>query len=146
MQQGSPSGPLDFTAIVDQVILSSGGVPAIQLLHAAAYLVANASRSMLASLQDEQTKPPPAAMFRALSDISQLEQCVATLSSVVSLPTTYHVAEQLEPDEVTEQRLQRCMVSRRTINDLGLDPDAFDRYFFSLLKVSAYGKRRTQDD
>lgn len=145
MQQGSPSGPLDFTAIVDQVILASGGVPAVQLLHAASYLVASATRGMIASLQEGREKPPPEALFRALSDISQLEHCVATINAIVSLPTTFHVADQLDPDQVTEQRLRHCMVSRRTIDDLGLDADAFDRYFFSLLKVSTYGKRRPQD-
>lgn len=146
MKQDNPSGPLDFTAIVDQVILASRGVPAVQLLHAASYLVTSATRSMLAALQDGQEEPPPGALFRALSDIGQLEHCVATLNAIVSLPTSFHVAEQLEPDEPTEQRLQRCMVSRRTIDDLGLDADAFDRYFFSLVKVSAYGKRRPQDN
>ena len=147
MQEGDLSGPLDFTAIVDQVILASGGVPAVQLLHAASYLVASATRSMLAALEDKQEREAPAgAMFRALSDISQLEHCVATLSAIISLPTTFHVAGRLEPDDVTEEGLQRCMVSRQTIEDLGLDPDAFDRYFFSLVKVSAYGKRKPQDN
>lgn len=139
---GGGSGPLDFTAVVDQLILTSQGVPVIQLLHAASYLVASAARGLLASLKEGQDQP--ATLFTVMADLSQIEHCLKALDSVTSMPTNWHVNHRLGEGDSSEQSLHRCMVSQATIKSLGLDPDAFDRYFFDLIKVRAYTK--SQDD
>ena len=70
--------------------------------------------------------------------------CLKVLDSVTSMPTNWHVNHRLDKGDLSEQSLHRCMVSQATIKSLGLDPDAFDRYFFDLIKVKAYAK--PQDD
>lgn len=145
----SEAGLLDLTIAIEQLILRSGGVNFIQLLHAAAYLIdackdgidgelTNLSHRAAAAETPRECEVLNRVQSRLLTDMAALEHCLVVLGRILE-PLTVQTIEVRASQQRTAKPAgvfpeRRFLVSDDLLTVLGVSPHDFDTYFRARLE------------
>lgn len=132
---GADAGMLDFLVVIEQLVLTSGGVNLLQMMHACAWLSDACCRGLEESIEaigHDHSEGASQVREALIRDQVRLEHVRALLNELVAAPTyalgAKRAAEMLQDGRSTEHSL-RVLISRQVLHVLGLEVDSFDEAF-----------------
>lgn len=132
---GASAGMLDFLVVIEQLVLTSGGVNLLQMMHACAWLTDACCRGLdesIESLSHDRSDDIGEIREALLRDKIRLDHCRGLLNELVAAPTyalgAKRAAELLANGHSSDNAL-RVLISKDVLEVLGIEPKAFDEAF-----------------